>query len=127
MRQSLPRLGWLLCFVASVAWQGEVQAWAALSAAEAANHVGETATVCGIVASAKYATSSRGSPTFLNLDRPYPNHVFTALIWEEDRPKFQRAPESHLGERICVDGAISNYRGRPQIIITNPKQLRSGH
>lgn len=45
---------------------------------DAINHVGESATVCGAVASAKYATSTRRQPTFLNLERPYPNHIFTA-------------------------------------------------
>jgi hypothetical protein len=52
-----------------------------LTASEAKDHVGETATVCGIVASARYATSTKGQPTFLNLDKPYPNQVFTVLIW----------------------------------------------
>jgi len=51
-----------------------------VSAADAASHVGETATVCGTVASAKYSAQSRGSPTFLNLDKAYPNQVFTAVI-----------------------------------------------
>ncbi|MEI7870236.1 MAG: hypothetical protein WCI11_20325, partial [Candidatus Methylumidiphilus sp.] len=40
---------------------------------EAANHVEEQSTVCGVVVSAKYAISTQGSPTFLNLDKPYPN------------------------------------------------------
>ena|SRR6266851_2023363 len=41
----------------------------ALSAEDAAKHVGETATVCGVVASAHYAASSRAQPTFLNFDK----------------------------------------------------------
>ena len=42
-------------------------------------------TVCGIVASAHYAASSKGQPTFVNLDKPYPNQIFTVLIWGSDR------------------------------------------
>lgn len=42
----------------------------AITAAEAKNHIGETATACGKVASTKYAASSRGQPTFINLDEP---------------------------------------------------------
>ena len=38
-----------------------------IKATEARNHVGETATVCGNVASTHYA-ASRGRPTFINLD-----------------------------------------------------------
>jgi hypothetical protein len=64
-----------------------------LSAQEARQHVGEQATVCGVVASGRYAARSRGQPTFLNFDAPYPNAVFTVLIWGEDRPKFD-VPES---------------------------------
>jgi hypothetical protein len=53
---------------------------ASLTPEEAANHVGETATVCGTVASANYAARTRGEPTFLNLDKPYPNHIFTSRL-----------------------------------------------
>ncbi len=42
-----------------------------LSAAEAKNHIGETATVCGNAIGTRYATSTRGQPMFLNLDKPY--------------------------------------------------------
>ena len=51
-----------------------------ISAQEAINHVGEVQTVCGIVASTKFSTRSRRQPTFLNLDQPYPNHIFTVLF-----------------------------------------------
>lgn len=44
-----------------------------LTASEAKDHIGEQATVCGKVVSTRYAESSRGSPTFLNFDQPYPN------------------------------------------------------
>ena len=49
-----------------------------ISAAEASKHVGEKATVCGVVASASYASRTKGQPTFLNLDKPYPDAIFTA-------------------------------------------------
>jgi len=42
-----------------------------LTAAEAKDHVGETATICGNVVSSRYADSTKGQPTFLNLDKPY--------------------------------------------------------
>ncbi|MFZ0805936.1 MAG: hypothetical protein WAN03_07120 [Candidatus Sulfotelmatobacter sp.] len=43
-----------------------------LTASEAKDHIGEQATVCGKVVSTGYAENSRGKPTFLNLDKPYP-------------------------------------------------------
>lgn len=39
---------------------------------EAASHVGETATVCGMVASANYVPAAPMAPTFIDLGRPYP-------------------------------------------------------
>lgn len=54
-----------------------------ITAAEAKNHIGETATVCGRVVSAHYAATSRSRPTFLNLDEPYPREVFTVVIWDK--------------------------------------------
>lgn len=96
---------------------------AIVSAEGAAARIGETATVCGVVASAKFAASSRSQPTFLDLGSPYPNAPFTAVIFGDDRPKFG-APETALrGRRICVTGQIQEYRGRPEIIVGNPNQL----
>jgi DNA/RNA endonuclease YhcR with UshA esterase domain len=95
-----------------------------ITASQAAEHVGEEQTVCGVVASAKYAESSNGKPTFLNLDRPYPRHVFTALIWGEDRPRFSEPPERAFKDRsVCVSGWISSYRGHPQIVVRDPAAI----
>jgi DNA/RNA endonuclease YhcR with UshA esterase domain len=96
---------------------------ASLSAEEAAGHVGEQATVCGMVASAKFAANSHSQPTFLDLDRPYPNAVFTAVIFGDDRPKFGTPEQSLQGGRICVTGVIRLYRGKPEIILNDPNQL----
>jgi hypothetical protein len=68
---------------------------ASISPEDAAGNVGETAMVCGIVASAKFAAGSRAQPTFLDLGKPYPNGVFTAVIFGTDRAKFG-TPETSL-------------------------------
>lgn len=94
-----------------------------ITAAEAASHVGESTKVCGRVASAKFATETRRQPTFLNLDRAYPNQIFTALIWGADRAAFPYAPESLQGKRICVKGLIELYKGKPEIIVTFSSQI----
>jgi DNA/RNA endonuclease YhcR with UshA esterase domain len=95
----------------------------ALTAQEASRHVGETATVCGTVASANYAVRTRRQPTFMNLDRPYPNQIFTVVIWGADRPKFGSPEANLLGKHVCASGLIESYRGKPEIIATDPKQL----
>jgi len=63
------------------------------------------ATVCGVVASARYASQSSGQPTFLNLDEPYPRQVFTIVIWGSARASFPEPPEqAYSDKRICVTG-----------------------
>ena len=57
-----------LCLAGFVSAKGQ-----SVSAADARNHIGEKATVCGKVASERTATRSRGEPTFINLDAPYPD------------------------------------------------------
>jgi len=91
---------------------------------EAYKYIGETKTVCGTVASATYAVRSRGKPTFLNLNKPYPNHVFTIVIWGSDRGKFKNPPEVFFkGKEVCVTGLITTYRGKPQIEVSEPSQI----
>src|SRR2546422_3385128 len=95
---------WLLLLGSSLAL---CTAYAAtLTPLQAKDHVGENATVCGLVASATFAARTKGQPTFLNLDKPYPEHIFTALIWGSDRPKFGKPEDTYKGKRICVTGII---------------------
>jgi len=96
---------------------------ATLTSEEAAHHVGETATVCGSVASANYASHSKGQPTFLNLDKAYPDQTFTAVIWGSDRSKFGTPESALLGKQVCATGVIQLFRGRPEVILHEPSQL----
>ena len=96
-----------------------------LTATEAKDHIGEQVIVCGKVVSARYAENSRGRPTFLNFDQPYPNQVFTLLIWGSDRSKFGDPEMSYRGKRICVTGKISDYKGVPEIVANAPSQVKT--
>lgn len=96
---------------------------ASLSPDDAANHVGQNAMVCGVVASTKFDGQVKSKPTFLDFGKPYPDQVFTAVIFGADRAKFG-TPETTLhGKRVCVSGSIREYRGRPEIILSDPSQL----
>lgn len=91
--------------------------------AEAKDHIGQNGTVCGRVADTRYlATGSR--PTFLNFDKRYPNHTFTAVIFGENRAKFGTAEKDYRDKDVCVTGKIREYRGKPEIILTDPAQLK---
>ena len=89
-----------------------------ITAAQAAQHVGEVRTVRGVVVSATYASRAKGQPTFLNLDKPYPNEIFTVVIWGSERGKFAAPPESAFkGKTVRVTGKITAYRGTPEIVV----------
>jgi len=94
-----------------------------LNAEEAADHIGSTATVCGTVASTKFAERSNGQPTYLNLDRPYPDQRMTVVIWGTDREGFGKPETRYSGKRICVTGKIRLFKGRPEIIARDPSQI----
>ncbi len=113
----------LLALFLLIALAGKPALAANLTADQAKNHVGENATVCGVVASTHYARGSRGNPTFVNLDKPYPNQVFTILIWGEDLAKFSPKPSTWDGKRVCVTGVITSYRGSPEIVAKTPEQI----
>jgi hypothetical protein len=94
-----------------------------ITAEQAKDHAGETAKVCGQVASMHFAFKTRGQPTFINLGRPYPHQVFTAIIWGLDRGKFGDPQQNYLNRRICVTGPIRLYRGQPDMTLHSPKQV----
>lgn len=113
-----------LLLIAAIVVTGTIITWA-ITPEEAQQHIGKNQTVCGIVASAHYAARSKGQPTFLNLDRPYPSQIFTVLIWGDKRSLFDGAPEKYYsGKRICVTGTIKSYRGAPEIIVNSPGQIK---
>lgn len=100
-----------------------VYAQSKLTTAEARNHIGERATVCGNVVSTHYAVRTKGSPTFLNLDEPYPKQVFTILIWGSDRVKFGDPEAKYGNKKVCVTGLIKDYRGAPEVVVGQPSQI----
>ena len=126
MRKSIQSLAYfivvlfavLVCASASIAQQEYV------NPVDAHKYIGMEKTVCGTVASATYAIRTKGRPTFLNLDQPYPKQIFTVLIWGSDRNKFKNPPETFFrGKRICVTGIIEDFRGKPEIIVRGPDQI----
>ena len=95
-----------------------------IPADQAQQHIGETNTVCGLVASARYLDTLRAKPTLLNFVRPYPDHAFSVMIPGADRPKFKDPPEVvFTGKTVCVTGAIIDYRGKPEIVVKDPSQM----
>ena len=95
-----------------------------IASANAQQHVGETATVCGLVASTRYFQSRGPERTYLNFDHPYPNQTFTVVIPGSARAQFKEPPETLFrGKTVCVTGQIVDFRGKPEIEVQKPSQI----
>ena len=103
---------------------GAIAAQAAeLSAEQAVHHVGENATVCGVVASAKFDAGLPLQPTFLDFSKPYPDQVFMVVILGKDRAKFGTPEVALRGKRVCATGKIEQKDGPPEIVVSDTRQL----
>ena len=89
-----------------------------IKAGEASDHVGQLARVCGVVASKHTAEESNGKPTFINLERSFPNPAFTVLIWGADATAVGELPSAG---NLCVTGTVVSYRGTPEIVLHDAK------
>jgi endonuclease G len=79
-------------------------------------------TVCGKVVSSKL--SSKGN-VFLNLDKMFPNHIFTVTIFNQNVPNFSYEPHEALKDKtICVTGYVTkDSNGVSGIIIENESAI----
>ncbi len=96
---------------------------AAIDACEAKNHLGETVIVQGAVADV-YKSST--NTTFLNFDKPYPDNCFAAVIFQSDLDKFSDAQNIYNGKIVRIQGKITQYQGKPEIILNNSAQIEVG-
>ena len=104
------------CFISTT--QNDTQS--KISSKNASVYINEILTVCGPVVDSRYASASKGQPTFLNFDYPYPNHTFTIVIWGQNRTNFSSPPEKmYMSKNVCIDGYIDSYKGKPQIEATS--------
>jgi DNA/RNA endonuclease YhcR with UshA esterase domain len=122
-RKTLSRMSGLLV-LAALFGAGVTSAADTLDPAEAARHVGEEVTVCGEVTGAKYSSHRKRKPTFIDFGPPHPNQPVTALIWGEYLDKFDYVPESLFGNTICVSGTITQDKGKVEIKVSDPAQIR---
>lgn len=89
-----------------------------ITPADASKHVGDRATVCGVIAGKHTAEQAKGKPTFVDLDGRYPHQLFTVVIWEDARGKVGKFPATG---RVCVSGKIEDYKGTPQIVLRDER------
>ena len=90
-----------------------------IPAAQARQHLNQEAVVTGKIAEVNHTERI----VRLNFDKPFPNQTFTAVIFGKQTNGFPLIAE--LKDKIVeVSGKITEYRNRPEIIITSTNQLR---
>ena len=87
--------------------------------ADAAKHVGETATVKDRVDG--FHQSGKGN-IFLNMGGTYTNQAFTVFIPAASAAQFSQA-QQYEGRIVAVSGKITLFKGKPEIIVKSPSQI----
>jgi len=71
-----------------------------------------------------FVTKGEKQVILLNLGAEYPDHKLVAAIFQSDWKDFDYKPDEFLkGKTICIKGKLVLYKGKPEIIVKNPKQI----
>ncbi len=123
-RTLLGRLAWQARSSGKGLWKAEGGARSALilSPEEASRHIGEMVRIKGAVSSVR----ERGGVVFLEFSHDG-RHGFTALIFKEALQAFKKSgmdPARFAGQMLSITGVVRRYKGRPEIILSAPGQVR---
>lgn len=81
-----------------------------------------TQIVCGNVVSTK---KHKKGHVFVDLDKKFPNQVFSVTIFESSIKNFDYEPEVFLlDQEVCFTGKVSEYHDTPNMIIEHGKQVK---
>lgn len=86
---------------------------------EASHYYDESMVVTGKVVQ----VSIRATVGILDLDEPYPNAPFTAVVFEENMGKFGNLRNLENRE-VEISGTITEYHDKPEIILESPGQIK---
>ncbi|MCX7833764.1 MAG: hypothetical protein N2490_06100 [Ignavibacteria bacterium] len=94
-----------------------------IKACYAHNFIGSNAIVEGKVVGTY--RSSKGH-VFLNFEQAYPNQCFTAVIFYSSMKNFGGFfnEKQYVGKTVQVTGFIKEYKGKPEIIVNFPEQIK---
>lgn len=89
-----------------------------IGTAEADKHIDESVVVTGKVAQ----VSIRPAIVFLNMDQPFPDSPFTAVIMTKNTNGFGDL-KALEGKAIEVAGKIKSFHDKPEIVLDSTNQL----
>jgi DNA/RNA endonuclease YhcR with UshA esterase domain len=85
---------------------------------EAARHVGETATVTGVVS----VFAAQSGVIFVDMGGAGRTAPFSGFISRDNAAKFPNAA-SWSGRQLAITGKIELYQGKAEIVLTDPSQV----
>lgn len=94
-----------------------------ITAKDASKHLNENVMVCDQIFGGKYLSGA--GLTLIDVGGSHPNELLTLVIKADDRKKFSSPPEDTFkGKKVCITGQIIDYKGKPEIMITDPEQIK---
>ena len=90
-----------------------------IGTADASKYYEETMVVTGKVVQ----VSIRPNVAILDMDKPYPDSPFTAVIFEENIAQFGDLQKLN-NQNVEVSGTVTEYRGMPEIILESINQIK---
>ncbi len=82
---------------------------------------GQEINVCGTVVSTRY---SRSGNLWLNIDKQFPNQIFSVFIRKKDLVNFSFDPQKELANRqVCFYGKVEDFNGAPTMNLDNEEAI----
>ena len=90
-----------------------------LKAKQTAKHIGKNAVVSGYIAD----VYKNEKVAYLNFDGKFPKNTFSGVIFKDDFSKFGDV-NRFRNKNVEISGVISEYKGKPQIILKSTSQVK---
>ncbi len=85
---------------------------------------GREVKVCGTVVGTRY---SRSGNAWLNVDKRFPNQVFSVFIRKADLVNFSYEPTKELlNQEVCFEGEVENFNGTPTMNLSKEEEVSLG-
>ena len=90
-----------------------------LKSKQAGKYIGKSAVITGYIAD----VFKNEKVAYLNFDAKFPRNTCAAVIFKDDFRKFGDL-KRFKNKNVQIDGVISEYNGKPQIILKNTSQVK---
>ena len=90
-----------------------------ISAEDAAKYIGKKVMVCSQV----YGVKELSNINFINLGEQYPDNPLTIVVFSADKGNFNQGLLIYNGKKVCVTGTIKEYKGKAEIVMSNPEEI----